>query len=321
MRLALLTLCSCATVADPGLPVGVTHTAAPGALVVTNCPAALDGDNGGPSPLYLVDPSTGAVTRWVPDALPEGVSMQSSAGTPALFFDAALKLWSLSPDGSVRVIDEKPGHDESRFGSDGTHRMVIVEKTAEWRTLDGKVERTFVLPDFPNHIFPAPTGEWAVTQIRNATSMIDARGATTLLDHQHVIAAAWSPDGKQVAFVTHPIENGATPVDEPAFLWRAKPDGAAPVQLSLPARPGPDLMSRLFDRQQLATAVQGLVWTSEGLVILSNHESECWSGSRDTSERLLRRALYRLSPDGGAPKRISPRAFRCQSLFQLQGPK
>jgi len=320
MRLATLALCACACakgpVADPGSPVGVTHKAAPGVFVVMNCPDALAGDDGGYSPLYLVD-ATGGVTRWVPDPLPGGESNLSSASTRALFFDAMLKLWSLSPDGTVRVIDESPSRDESRFSSDGTHRMVIVEKTAQWRAIDGGVEHTFVLPDFPNHIFPAPSGERAVAQLRDAASLVDVGGATTLLDHQLLIAAAWSPDGKEVALVTEPLAGGATPADERALLWRAKLDGTAPVQLSLPARPGPDLLSRVLDLPQTATAVRGLVWTSEGLVILSNHESECWSGGRDISSGCYW-ALYRLSPEGGVPKRISPRAFRCQSLFQLQ---
>jgi hypothetical protein len=316
----MLTLCliACAKrpIADPGGPVGLTRTATPGAFVVTDCPDGLDGDDGGVSPLYLVDPSTGAVTRWLPDTLPGGASMVSSASTPALFFESQLKLWSLSPDGTVRVIDESPGHEESRFSSDGAHRMVIVEKTVEWRTLDGKVERTFVLPDFPNRIFPAPSGERAVTQIRETTSLVDARGATTLLDHQQLIAAAWSPDGSQVALATEPLAYGATPVDNRAFLWRAKLDGTDAVQLSLPPRPGPDWLSRLLDLPQPATAVRALVWTQGGLVIMSNHESECWSGGRDIPGGCYW-ALYRVAPEGGEVKRISPRAFRCQSLFQL----
>jgi hypothetical protein len=316
----MLALCVCACVtADPGGLVGVTHTAPAGAFVVANCMEKLDGDEGGPSPLYLVDSATGAVTRWVPDPLPPGADIRSSAGTPALFLDAMRKLWSLWPDGTVHEIGEHATLDENRFASDGAHRMVIVQKTVEWRTLDGKLERTFVLPDFPTHVFPAPSGERAVGQMRDATVLVDARGATALLDNQHVIAASWSPDGAQVAFVTVPVAKGATPPDDRALLWRAKLDGAAPVQLSLPERPR-DLVWSVLGRPQTATAVSGVVWASEGLVIMSNHESECWWGGRDSYSGCYQ-ALYRLPPEGGEPKRISPRAFRCQALFQLQGPK
>jgi hypothetical protein len=323
MRAGLLTLClcacTCATVADTGKPVGTTHTAPMGALVVTNCPSALDGDDGGYSPYYLVDASTGAVTRWVPDTLPGGTDIISSAETSALYMDGRLKLWALSPDGTVRVIDEHPTRDETRFASDGTHRSMVVDKTVQWRTLDGKIERTFVVPDFPHHVFPASNGERAVGQIRDNTVLIDARGATPLLENQHVIAAGWSPDGTQVALVTIPVAS-PSPLRDRRLLWRAKLDGTAPVPLPLPERPGPGLVDRVFGVPQMATAVSGVVWTNEGLVILSNYESECWWGGRDGNDGCYW-ALYRLPPEGGTPTRISPRAFRCQQMFRLQGPK
>jgi hypothetical protein len=321
MRLATVALCLCACVtADPGGLVGVTHVAPPGSFVVATCMEKLDGDEGGSgSPLYLVDSATGAVTRWEPDPLPPGADILSSAATPALFLDAMLKLWSLSPDGTVHQIGEHPTRDENRFGSDGAHRMQIVQKTVQWLTFDGKVERTFVLPDFPTHIFPAPSGERAVAQMRDATVLVDARGATKLLDNQGVVAASWSPDGQQVAFVTFPLANGAQPLDDRELLWRTKVDGSAPMRVALPERPR-DFVWSVLGRPQQATAVKGVVWANEGLVIMSNHESECWWGGRDSYSGCYE-ALYRLPPEGGDPKRISPRAFRCQSLYQLQAPK
>lgn len=320
MRLAIVALLACgcvkSTVADPGTLVTTTHRAPLGSLVVMNCPESLAGDDAGYSPLYLVD-ATGAVTRWVPDTMPEGAENLSSASTSALYFDAMSKLWSVTPDGKVHLLDESPSRDESRFSSDGTHRMVVSEKTLEWRTLDGGVERSFVLPEFPNHFYPAPNGDRAVAQLKESPSLIDAHGATPLLDHHQLIGAAWSPDGKEIALVTQPLAGGAIPLDDRALLWRAKLDGSAPVQLALPARPGPGLIDRVLGVPQTATAVRALVWTDEGLTVLSNHESECWWGGRDNPSGCYW-ALYRLPPEGGTPKRLSPRAFRCQALYQLK---
>ncbi|MFT3839003.1 MAG: hypothetical protein QM723_18630 [Myxococcaceae bacterium] len=320
MRLAMVALLACgcvkSTVADPGTAVTTAHTAPAGALVVMSCPEALAGDDGGYSPLYLVD-AAGAVTRWVPDPLPEGAENLSSASTPALYFDAMLKLWSLTPDGKVHLLDESPSRDESRFSSDGAHRLVVSEKNLEWRTLDGGVEHRFELSEFPSHVYPSPNGERAVAKLKDTTALIDAHGPATLLDHQLLIGASWSPGGKEVALVTQPLAGGATPVDDRALLWRAKLDGSAPVPLALPARPGPGLIDRVLGVPQTATAVRGLVWTDEGLAILSNHESECWWGGRDNPSGCYW-ALYRLPPEGGTPKRLSPRAFRCQALFQLR---
>src|SRR5262249_720399 len=45
----------------------------------------------------------------------------------------------------------------------------------------------------------------------------------------------------------------------------------------------------------------------EGLVVLSNHGSECWWGGRDNPSGCYW-ALYRLPPEGGPPTRLLPRA-------------
>jgi hypothetical protein len=321
MRLLVLTLCLCACanspIADPGAAVGKTHDAALGSFVLSSCLSALEGDDGGSGwAMYVVSPE-GAVSRWVPDALPGGTDFLSSAATPALFMDAQLKLWSLLPNGTVQLVDESPGREESRFGADGAHRLVTVEKKAQWRNLDGGVERTFTFPDFAHHLYPSPNGERAIAQMNDDTVLVDERGVSVVLALQTLYTAAWSPDGKEVAIATIPVVNGAQPLDERGMLWRAKLDGTAPVQLPLPARPGPGLIDRVLGVPQYATAVHGVVWAKEGLVILSNHESKCWWGGRDLSSG-CEWALYRLAPEGGAPKRLSPRAFQCQQMFQLR---
>jgi hypothetical protein len=313
----LLCLCACVkTISDPGTPVSTTHSAPPGSVVVADCIERLLGDDGGYSPYYLVDPK-GAVTRWTPDELPGGAEIINSASTSAVYLDAMLKLWAVTPDGAVHLLDENPTRGDSRISTDGTHRMLIVEKTAEWRTLDGGVEHTFTLPGHAIHVFPSPSGEHAVAQIEEQTALIDSRGATTLLDHQLMVRAAWSPDGKEVALVTAPYANGAIAAGDRRLLWRAKLDGTAPVQLPLPERPGPGLIDRVLGVPQSATGVEGLAWTRDGLVLLSNFETECWWGGRDSPSGCFW-ALYRLPPEGGMPKRISSRAFQCQAMFELR---
>jgi hypothetical protein len=314
----LLLLCACAkgTVADPGTAVPIVHAAPTGALVVTGCTDALPGDANGVEPIYLVDPATGAVSRWRPDGLGRVTTLRSSSRTPALFLlDEQLR--SLAPDGSLRVVDAKPDWRANPVGSDGAHRMVITDDAFEWRTFDGKVERRLPVSGTTDRVFPSLAGERAVTELAESVSLVDAHGTTTLLPHALVLSASWSLDGARVALVTTPLYNGAQPADGEAALWRADLDGSAPRRLLLPARPKPDLLSRWLDLPQNATAASAVVWTRDGLAILSNHGSECWSGGQDIPAG-CERALYRLPVGGGAPKRISPRAFRCRDLFLLE---
>lgn len=315
----VLLFCACKTpIADRGGEVPVTATATAGALVITNCTDPLRGDAHGVTPLYLVDPSSGAVRRWLPPDYRGALNQfRASANTPALFyleekegppqtFHAELR--SLSPSGKVELVDANPGRGNYLVAGDGRHRMIAADASLEWRALDGKLEKTLQAPALIGRFFPSEDGARALLQLDEGIQLVSEHGTTGLVEKIQLIAAAWH--GRAFAFV-------ATADHESAGLWIAR-DGGAPNPVGLPVR-RQDLLSRWLDRPGPPTAPIAVAWSPDGdsLYLLSNHESECWSGGRDIPSG-CERAPYRLSLDGKLT-RVSPRAFACNSLFVISG--
>jgi len=317
--------CGRSPVPDPGTSVAKTKTTAPTALVVAGCTDPLRGDSTPGAPLYVLDPASGSVSRWAPDGLPDAVLTQcSSATTQALFFtyekpNEGPVLAALEADGQIRLVDPKPSRAYARMAMDGSHRMVFSENALQWRRLDGTLAHEIPLHAPTDRFFPSPDGEATVTQREDAVVIARRSSEVRLFEGMLLGDAAWSPDGKRLAAIVTKVTNGATPVDGATELWLLDADGTKPTLVALPARPQPRPPWSWIPDRRFATAAYAAAWAPDGetVAILSNHESECWSGGRDIPGG-CEAAVYRVAASGTLLGRISPRAFRCGQLFWLR---